>query len=451
MLDQPKTLDTYEDPRVRAAPGELPHGSKGATVVRKSGFTAVWAWRYPVLALLAVLVAGFYGVTWLLFGPVITVDPVVYADFVQTVVATGHVEAPNRINIGSQIVGVVADVPVVGGQTVGAGEVLIRLDDHEAKAAVVQAEGAVAQGEARLRQIRELTLPSAEQALKQAQANLVNAQQSYNRAAILARDAYGTRAALDDATKTLEVANAQLRSAEFQVYTNRPGGSDYTMAETQLDQARANLATAQSRLGYTVITAPAAGVLIARNVERGYVVQPTNVLMKLSPSGDTQLVIDADEKNLGLLRLGQHALASADAFPSENFPADIVYINPGVDIDRATVEVKLTVPEPPPYLIQDMTVSVDIEVARHEHVLVLPATDIHDAQSKAPWVMVAENGRARHRPVKLGLVGTRMVEILDGLRESENVIPATVATSDGARIRARIVPATAQANKTGAA
>ena len=92
-----------------------------------------------------------------------------------------------------------------------------------------------------------------------------------------------------------------------------------------------------------------------------------------------------------------------------------------------------------------------IEVARHEHMLVLPATDVHDAQSKAPWVMVAENGRARHRPVKLGLVGTRMVEILDGLRESENVIPATVAISDGARIRARIVPATAQANKTGAA
>ena len=55
------------------------------------------------------------------------------------------------------------------------------------------------------------------------------------------------------------------------------------MAETQLKQARANLATAQSRLGYTVITAPRDGMLISRDVERGNVVQPGKVLMMLSP------------------------------------------------------------------------------------------------------------------------------------------------------------------------
>jgi multidrug efflux pump subunit AcrA (membrane-fusion protein) len=74
-----------------------------------------------------------------------------------------------------------------------------------------------------------------------------------------------------------------------------PGGSDETMAETQLNQARASLVTAQSRLSYTVVKAPVAGVLISRNVERGWVVQPSNVLMKLSPSGETQLIVDADE------------------------------------------------------------------------------------------------------------------------------------------------------------
>jgi HlyD family secretion protein len=46
------------------------------------------------------------------------------------------------------------------------------------------------------------------------------------------------------------VARAQVRSAEFQVFTNQPGGSDYVMAETLLNQARANLITAQSRLSY---------------------------------------------------------------------------------------------------------------------------------------------------------------------------------------------------------
>ncbi|MGK3808174.1 biotin/lipoyl-binding protein, partial [Enterococcus faecium] len=89
-----------------------------------------------------------------------------------SVVASGRVEAPYRVNIGSQITGVVAEVPVEQGQEVKAGDPLVILDDREAKAAVVQAEGAVAQAEARLKQIKELTLPSAEEALAQAKATV---------------------------------------------------------------------------------------------------------------------------------------------------------------------------------------------------------------------------------------------------------------------------------------
>jgi len=432
-LDQPQRRITQEETQLCVSPS----GPAPLQLLRRT-LATTWGWRFRALALLAVLTIAGYVAMPVLFGPIVTVDPVIRADFVQTVVATGHVEAPNRINIGSQIVGIVVDVPVVEGQTVAAGDVLVRLDDHEARAAVVAGQGAVAQAEARLRQIRELTLPSAEEALKQAQATLVDARQAYERAAILARDAYGTRAALDDATKALDVANAQVRAAEYQVFTNRPGGSDETMAETQLRQAQANLDTAQSRLSYTVVTAPVAGVLIARNVERGYVVQPTNVLMKLSPAGATQLIVDADEKNLGMLRLGQPALVSADAFASEHFPAEVVYINPGVDINTATVEVKLIVPDPPAYLIQDMTISVDIEVARRDRTLILPAADIHNALSDAPWVLVAESGHAGRRQVKLGLVDIGKVEVLGGLREAALVIPAAAAVGDGDRLRPRV-------------
>ena len=115
----------------------------------------------------------------------IGVDVAIRADFVQSVVASGHVEAPFRVNVGSQITGVVADFPVVEGQSVGAGDTLIALDDREARAAVVQAEGSVAQAEARMRQLRELTLPSSEESLAQAQATLVNTQATYDRTAQL--------------------------------------------------------------------------------------------------------------------------------------------------------------------------------------------------------------------------------------------------------------------------
>jgi HlyD family secretion protein len=251
-----------------------------------------WAWRFRAPAMLALLAAIWsFGVP-LVFGPTVNADPVVRADFVQSVVASGHVEAPFRVNVGSQITGVVADIPVAEGQSVKAGDTLIVLDDREARAAVVQAQGAVAQTEARMRQLRELT--SAEENLTQAQATLTNAQATFDRTSQLAKTGVATRATLDDATRALNIARAQVRSAEFQVYTSRPGGSDYVMAETLLNQARAALASAKTRLSYTMVKAPRDGVLISRDVERGNVVQPSNVLMKLSPSADTQLVVQID-------------------------------------------------------------------------------------------------------------------------------------------------------------
>jgi HlyD family secretion protein len=393
--------------------------------------------------LLAIAAAAWFFASPLLLGRLVPVEPVIRADFVQSVVASGHVEAPFRVNVGSQITGTVADVPVAEGQSVKAGDVLIRLDDREAQAGVVQAESAVAQAEARLRQLRELLLPSAEEALRQAQATLVNAERAFARAERLAADRIATPATLDDATRALNIARAQVRSAEFQVYTNRPGGSDYVLAETQLNQARANLATAQSRLSYTVIEAPRDGVLIARDVERGNIVQPNDVLMKLSPTGDLQLVVQIDERNLGLIALGQRALASADAFPKETFPAEVAFINPGVDIQRASVQVKLRVAEPPPFLRQDMTVSVDVETARRPGALILPAQIIRGMSGGKPWVMKVNGGHAVRQPVGVGLVSGGKAEILNGLTEGEQVISPTVTVKEGDRVRPRRAEASA--------
>jgi multidrug efflux pump subunit AcrA (membrane-fusion protein) len=98
--------------------------------------------------------------------------------------------------------------------------------------------------------------------------------------------------------------------------------------------------------------------------------------MTLSPSGSMQLVIQIDEKNLGLLALGQTAIASADAFPNAQFSAELVYINPGVDAQTGAVEVKLGVPNPPEFLRQNMTISVEIAVARRINAVVIPSSAI---------------------------------------------------------------------------
>jgi HlyD family secretion protein len=437
MLDKPSHDD--DQPRDDPLGGLLSAFEPEGAGRRMPARVATWSWRHRKLlaAVVATLIVAWTAGGRILYGPAVDVLPVIKADFIQSVVASGHVEAPYRVNVASQITGVVADVPVSEGQTVKAGDVLVMLDDREARAAAVQAEGAVAQAEARMRQLRELTLPSAEEGLKQAKATLINAQAAYDRAKRLVDTGSGTRVTLDEATKSLDVAKAALRSAEFQVFTNRPGGSDYVMAETQLRQATAAMATAQSRLSYTVIKAPRDGILISRDVERGNVVQPTNVLMKLSPSGDTQLVVQIDEKNLGLVALGQKALASADAFPKETFPALVDFINPGVDLQRASVEVKLKVPEPPAYLRQDMTVSVDIEAARRPAAIVVAAEALRGMANSKPWVLKISDGRAQRQPVKVGLVSGGKAELLEGLQPGDVVLPAKAATKAGARVRPR--------------
>ena len=411
-------------------------GNPATNPSKRFGFRASWVWAAVTITAVAAL-AWFFGGT-LLFGPAVKTTPVIQADFVQTLVASGHVETPFRVVVSSQITGTVTRIPVSEGEQVKAGDLLILLDDREARATAEQAEGQVAQAEARLRQIRDLTRPAAEQSLAELRAALANAQQTFNRVSKLSADGFSSKQALDDATKTLSMARAQMRGAELQVAANQPGGSDYLLAGTQLAQARSTAAAAKTRLSYTEIRAPRDGLLIARSVETGFVVQPGIELMRLSPAGDTQIVVQIDEKNLGLVALGQPALASADAYAKESFPASVAYISPAVDILRASVEVKLAVPKPPPYLRQDMTVSIDVEVARKPQALIAPSADIRSLNSAAPWLLILRDGHAVREPVKVGLVSAGKAEILSGAAAGDQVVPASATTiTEGKRVRSR--------------
>jgi HlyD family secretion protein len=386
-------------------------------------------------SLVVVVLAAVLGPR-LVLGPQVTVAVVEQRDLVRTVVASGRVETPHRVDIGTQMVGKVAQVPVAEGQSVAAAQPLIVLDDAELRAATTQAEAAVVQAQARLRQQAEVQTPVAEQALRQAQINLDNARAQLQRQQDLFKQGFIGQAALDDARKAVDLADAQARSASELLRTLHAGGSDRALAEAALVQARAAADEARVRLRYATVRAPLAGVLISRAVEPGDVVQPGKALMVLSPTGETQLVVQIDEKNLSLLRLGQSAWASADAFADKRFVAELVYINPGVDAQRGSVEVKLRIPSPPEYLRQDMTVSVDIEVARRERAVLVPTDAVHDADRAQPWVLVVEDGRARRRPIALGLRSTGVAEVTQGLRPGEHVVPVAVGSvADGSRLR----------------
>ena len=397
----------------------------------------LWTKRWRVLAGLAAAAIAGYLLVAAALGPKVDAAKVVRSDVVQSVVASGRVATPYRVDVGSQITGTVAEVPVEQGQTVKANQTLIVLESAEARAGVKQAEVTVAQAEARLRQLRELQLPVAGQTLRQAEANLANARAQLDRNRQLYKSGYIGKSVLDDSERNVEVAQSQVDAARKQVETAQPAGSDSAVAVAALEQARASLQAASARLAYATIRAPVAGTLIARDVERGDVVQPGKVLMVLSPSGETQLVLQIDERNLAKLNLGQKALASADAYPAQRFAAELVYINPAVDPQRGTVEVKLRVPDPPQYLRQDMTVSVDIEIERRGGTLALAAEAVHDATGPAPWVLQVRDGRAIRQPVALGLRGDGVVEIRAGLEAGDLAVPASYPNlKPGDRVRA---------------
>jgi len=398
-------------------------------------------WRYALLGL-AALSAGGWGARAALFGPQVEVVQVVRHELLQTVVASGRVESPLRVDIGSQVSGAVASLPVAEGQTVRTGQHLIELDNAEALAAVAQARAAVAQAAARLQQLKEVSSPVAQQALLQATANLRNAQNQFERSNALFARGYVGQAVLDEARRSLSVAESQDRSARVLADGMAADGADVLLAQASLGQARAALRIAQVKLGYTIIAAPVDGVLITRNVERGDIVQPGKVLMVLSPQERTQLVAQIDEKNIALIHVGQPALASADAYPGGRFEARLAFINPAVDPQRGSVQVKFDVDQPPAYLRQDMTVSIELEVARRPDASVIPTEALHESAGGSPWVFKVVGRHLQRQPVVLGANGAGSTEVVAGLHPSDQVV-ANAGAGLREKMRVRAVPARA--------
>ena len=394
-------------------------------------------WKFLSALLAALLVAAIAARWWL--GPQVAAETLQRRDLVQSVVASGRVETAHRVEVGAQITATVVHVPVAEGQTVKAGDVLIELESTEQRAIVEQAQIALAQAQTRLRQLTEVQVPVAEQALRQAQASLDNASAMLKRQQELFGQGFIGEAALDDSRKAFELADAQRQSAQKQLDTLRAGGGEREFTVAAVVQARAGAEAARARAAYAVIRAPVAGTLIGRNVEPGDVVQFGKVLMTLSPDGPTQLVAEIDERNLRLLALGQPALASADAYPQARFAARLVYINPGINAQTGAVQVKLDVAAPPLALTQDMTVSVDIEVAQRHGALLLPVGALSESagpEATDGSVLRIEGGRAVRRPVRLGLRSGGWAEVLEGLSAGDRVVAAPTGVAPGSRVRA---------------
>lgn len=386
-----------------------------------------------ILVLVAIGAAGFFALKKMQ-GPTVEVVRAQAGPFEHSIVVSGRVQAPNRIEIGSVITGRVEKVLVEEGAIVKAGQPLILLETSELKAALDQARAADSSAQARIATVRELSLPQSNDAVVQAEAQVRFAEDEYRRNRDLRDKGFISEARLQDLERLRAVAKSQLESARTQARAQETRGVAAREAVLREQEARAARELAESKLAQTSIRASLPGTVLVRAVEPGDIVSPGKRLLTINSSSETRLTAQIDEKNLPYLKAGQEALASSEAFPERNFKAVLYYISPGVDTTRGSIEARFRVPEPPDYLRADMTVSIDIGVGRKERALTVPAEAVRESGS-SQTVQVVRDGTARSVKVEIGIRTGSRCEILSGIAEGDTVV-LTRGIDDGARVHA---------------
>ncbi len=340
----------------------------------------------------------------------------------QHVVATGRVITPSRTRVGSEISGVVRARYVREGDRVSAQDTLLSLRDEEQRARLQEAEAA-------LRRLLESDRPQSRVALQEAEIRLVQAEREAQRRRELLDRGLIAAEAFELAERSASLERAAAERARLTTEALRENGPEETLLRARVEEARVALSR-------TVIRAGVSGTVLSRAAEPGDLVQPGQVLFEIALDGETEISVNADERNLAYLAPGQQAQCITDAFPDRVFPATLYFISPLVDADRGTVELRLRVPEPPAWLRQDMTVTVTIETARRDAALTVPDDALREVANGRARVLVANQGRAQAREIELGLRAAGTSEVRAGLTAGDKIILGTVAEGDRIRLRA---------------
>ena len=242
----------------------------------------------------------------------------------------GEVDA-TRLDIGARVDGRVADIPVVRGQNVPAGAVLVRIDNPETIAKHEQALAAKVVAEAQLANInvgtRVEVIAARKAAHERAQASVVLAQKTYDRVRELAEHGNAPQARLDQATDALHESQRAVDQAKsaYEQAVNGYTREEHEIAEANVGKAVADIKAVQSIVDQMVVYAPVASQVYQRNVEPGEYISPGVPLVTLIDLDDMWVHLDLREDLVRTLKIG------------DRFSVHI----PALGDRRITVEVKL--------------------------------------------------------------------------------------------------------------
>jgi RND family efflux transporter MFP subunit len=411
-----------------------------------------WALAVMVVALLSWGLSSVWAAT-----PVSVARPVVMevSEAAAVLVAGGYVVAHHKIQLSSKVIGKVAWIGVEKGDTVQQGQVLVRLEDQEYRAALEQARGNLASAEARLRQLETGSRPEeierARAQAAEAAANLENARLNWQRIEGLFKEGVASVQERDNARAAHDMARAQNDAAHknYELVRLGPRREEIDFARGQVEQARGALNFAQTQLESTEIRAPVGGTILERLVEKGEMVTTSFVgergakssVVSIADLNDLQVELDINQQDFARIKSQQKCLAVPDAYPDRKYNCAVDEIAPEANRQKATVQVKVKILNPDGLLRPEMNAKVSFLEegggAVKSTQMMVPRGAVFQAEGRSA-VLVVENQRAVRKAVSLGDYTGDNVRVLSGLTGSETLIVSNpAALRDGQRVRVR--------------
>lgn len=354
-------------------------------------------------------------------GIEVRTEAIEHRDLVEIVTASGNIRSRRTVDISSDVSARVSQLLIDEGDDVVAGQILLRLEPDQYRAALSRAEAQLAQSQAQ----------EAQQT-----ANLTQAVRDRDRLVQLrARDSLlVSRQQLDDAETRVEVQQALLESARFGV-----------------SQAQAGVDESEDRLSKTIFTAPMTGKVTRLNVEEGETViigtmnNPGSLVATISDLSVIEVVVQVDETEVSEIALGDSASIRIDAFPDRDFSGTVTEIgnsaiNPpsqqqGNQQAAIDFEVVLTLDETDAPLRPDLSATADIVVESRSGVVAVPiiALTVRDADEVGEAVAESElediegvflvrESTVSFQPIQVGVAGQEYFEVLTGLSSGDIVV-----------------------------
>jgi HlyD family secretion protein len=395
-------------------------------------------------------------------------------DLATVVSASGEIKPKNYVNIGANAFGKITHLYVKEGDQVKKGQLLAQLEN-------VQSTADVSANEASL-QAAETDALAADAALKTSQADLLRAQADYDRnkldwerAQSLYKDGLIAKSDFDSRKNAWATADAGLTQAQSKVAQAKAQNDS---AAKHIGQARATLTHYTDLLQKTTYNAPFDGVISNLPVREGETVvvgiqnAQGSTLMTIAAMGIITAEVKVDETDIVNVRIGQAAEITIDAIPKKTFHGTVSEIgdnaivrSSGVSTSQSTstseeakdFKVVVTLEDPPADLRPGLSTTAKITTATRSAALAIPiqaltirtktqleqqktasgsvhaaapvptesASNSRDQKKKnddVQGVFVIRKGKAEFVPVATGITGTTDIEVLDGLKESDEVI-----------------------------